>query len=151
MLTIESPHMRCLERFMILQYSRTCDATSVNEARQILFSKGSRSFESLPPTQSALFQNAKRCLIQACFYWKQAATSVQQISDVSKWDWKFIESKKEWCPFWTHLDDVSTASRILMRCGCKKACRGNCKCSKGDIRCSYLCACEGGCENNDGE
>ena len=150
-LTIESPQMRCLDRVFVLQYSRTCDASSVNQARQILFTKGLRSFESLPPTQCALFQHIKRSLLQACFYWKQATVSVQHIPDVSKWGWQFVESRKEWCPFWTHLDDVSTASRILLRCGCKKACRGNCKCSRADIRCSYLCACENGCENNDGE
>ena len=141
--------MKSIEKFFVLQYSRTCEAVSVNEARQILFTKALRSFESL--TQCALYQHIKRSLLQACFYWKQATVSVQQIPDTSKWGWHFVESRNAWCPFWTHLDDVSTASRILLRCGCKKACKGNCKCSKADIRCSYMCTCEGGCENNDGE
>ena len=148
-LTIESPQMKSIEKFFVLQYSRTCEAVSVNEARQILFTKALRSFESL--TQCALYQHIKQSLLQARFYWKQATVSVQQIPDTSQWGWHFVESRNAWCPFWTHLDDVSTTSRILLRCGCKKACRGNCKCIKADIRCSYMCACEGGCENNDGD
>ena len=73
-LTLDSEHMKYLERYFILQYSKTCKARTVNSARHLLFTKG-----------------------------------------------------------WTELEDVSHACRIILKCGCKKACRGNCKCSRNGL------------------
>ena len=41
-------------------YSKSCSAASVNEARQLRFTQGSRSLENIPPTQAAVFEQAKR-------------------------------------------------------------------------------------------
>ena len=48
-------------------------------------------------------------------------------------------------PMWTTLPEASTASRELLRCGCKKACAGRCKCYKAALKCTALCQCGGEC------
>ena len=65
--TLESVHMQCIERFVVNMYSKTCGSATVNDARCHLFSTGSRSLDSIPPTQAALFQHVKRSLLQASF------------------------------------------------------------------------------------
>ena len=73
----------------------------------------------------------------------------QDVPDVSAWGWTQDVNTKLWVPFWTVLDDASKACALLHHCGCGKACRGNCKCTKAGIKCTILCNCEGGCINND--
>ena len=50
-LTLESGHMKCLERWTVLMYSKNCSADSVNEARKVMFTHGLKSLDSIPPTQ----------------------------------------------------------------------------------------------------
>ena len=59
-----------LERFTVLMYSRSCSATSVDEARLQLFPHGSRTLQVLPSTKPALYQHVKGAILQACFFWK---------------------------------------------------------------------------------
>lgn len=150
LLTLESVHMQCIERFVILMYSKGCSATGVNLARYQLFSTGSKSLENIPPSQAALFQHIKRALLQACFFWKQAIIPQQDIPDFSEWGWHKVQAA-DWQPLWTTLSDASDACAILLHCGCQKACTGRCKCSRAGVRCTVLCKCEGGCVNNSGE
>ena len=65
-------------------------------------------------------------------------------------DWTEDVNTKLWVPFWTVLDNASKACALLLHCGCGKACRGNCICARAGIKCTILCNCEGGCNNNDG-
>ena len=53
--TIDSLHMRRLERLTVLMYSKNCAAQSVNEARKLMFTHGLKSLDSIPPTKNALF------------------------------------------------------------------------------------------------
>ena len=62
--TMESVHMQCIERFVVLMYSKSCGSATVNDARHRLFSNGSRSLDSIPPTQATLFEHVKRSLLQ---------------------------------------------------------------------------------------
>ena len=149
--TIDSIHMQGLERFHIVMYSKSCSAATVNQARQQLFSHGLRSLEAIPPSQAALFEHLKRSIIQACFIWRQAATCHQVVPNFSAWGWELDERSQQWVSFWTTLADASKAYALLLHCGCKKACRGHCKCSKAGVRCTSLCKCEGGCVNNDNQ
>jgi hypothetical protein len=57
-LTMNSQHMRRLERFTVLMYSKNCESESVNEARKMMFTHGLKSLKNIPPTQHALFQHA---------------------------------------------------------------------------------------------
>lgn len=147
-MTLDSVHMQHIERFTILMYSKTCNASHVNEARRLLFSKGTRSLDMIPPTQQALFQHILRAVYQAII-WMQALKPHQDLPDASDWGWIKDTKSKVWSPFWTILPDASKGCALLFHCSCLKACKGNCKCSKAHLRCTLLCQCKGGCVNND--
>ena len=102
----------------------------MNEARVHLFTHGMRSLEKLPPTQAALFEHAKRALLQASYHWDKATTPVHALPDVNSWGW-FKSEHGVSCPYWTSLPDANKGCKgctILLRCGCLKSCIGNCKC-----------------------
>jgi len=50
-LDLESPQMELLERFVCVMYDRTTPLSFVNELRQELFCKRSKTMENIPPTQ----------------------------------------------------------------------------------------------------
>ena len=64
--------MALIERFLVLLCNRTSSQTTVNEARQELFSKGNRTLENIPPTQGALLQHTRRAVYQAGHIWGNA-------------------------------------------------------------------------------
>ena len=68
MFGIESIHMQRIERFVVLMYSKRCGAAGVNEAILRVFTSGTKSLESIPPTQAALFQHVKRAILQSSFF-----------------------------------------------------------------------------------
>ncbi|KAL8591565.1 hypothetical protein ACOMHN_055532 [Nucella lapillus] len=147
-LTMDSLHMRLLERMTVAMYSKTCAFFSVNEARQFLYTVGLKSLESIPPTQHALYQHTRRAVLIAAI-WRQSLSKAPEIQNPSEWGWEWNPRTKEWVPYWTDLPDVSKACLLLVCCGCEVACRGNCKCSRSGLRCSQLCKCQGGCTNNE--
>ena len=149
--TLDSLHMQHLERWIVLMYSKNCDAELVNDARKLMFSHSLRSLDSIPPTKNALFQHIKRALLVAAFIWKQYLSKTPEIPKPSEWGWEWNTRTKEWVPYWTDLSDVSQACSLLIHCGCSVACKGNCNCHQAGLRCSSLCKCEGGCTNNDRE
>ena len=150
MFGIESIHMQQIERFVVLMYSKGCGAAGVNDARLRLFTSGTKSLESIPPTQAALFQHVKRAILQSSYYWHQALSAQKKIPDFSGWGWQ-KDNTSTWQPLWTRtLDDASVACTTLLHCGCNKACTGRCKCNRAVVRCTALCKCGGGCFNNVG-
>ena len=146
----ESYHMKMIERFVVIMYSKTCGLERVNEARVRLFTSGKKSLDALPPTQAALYQHIRRAVLQAVYIWGQATTAHQDIPDFSDWGWR-KDITGVWMPFWTTLRDSSKACSILMQCGCVKSCTGKCKCSRAGVHCISLYKCEGGCVNNEGK
>jgi hypothetical protein len=134
------------ERFVIIMYNRTCTATNVNQARRELFTKGSRSIDHLPSTKSALIQHIKRAILQASFIWWQALKPCPVIPSPTTWGWQ--ASHTGWEPFWTDLPEASIACKELIHCGCKKGCRGQCKCHTLNLPCTELCYCKGGCTSS---
>jgi hypothetical protein len=52
--TIREEQITILERFVVFMYSHTCSYNRVNDARQALFSQGTKSIENIPPTKAAL-------------------------------------------------------------------------------------------------
>ena len=141
---LQSDHMKKMERFTVLMFSKSCNAASVNEARHQLFSHGLRGLESIPPTQAALYEHIKRCILQASFIWRQALVPQLGIPSFDQWGWEFNAKNTQLKALWTTLADASRACALLFHCGCKKACRGNCKCTRAGLRCTSLCFCEGG-------
>lgn len=132
-----------IERFIVLLYSRTSDQDKVNEARKQLFSQGGRAIENIPPTQAALLEHLKRATYQGGHVWGQALVVAPVLPSPADWGW--VEEVNEWRPFWTTLPEASEVCYELIKCGCKKACGGKCKCKKNALKCTELCGCQGGC------
>ena len=141
--------MERLEKFTVMMYSKNTDASHVNEARRQLFSQETRTLDMIPPTQQALHQHILCALFQAAIIVMQAFEPRQNQPNASDWGWIKDEKTNVWSPFWTDLPVASKACALLFHCGCLKACKGNCKCSKAGLRCTLLCRCQSGCINND--
>lgn len=140
--TITDQQHESLERFVTLMYSRTSTHARVNEARQSLFSQG-RSIECVPPTQAALEQHSQRSPYQAGHVWGRTLDTIQDLPSPADWGWQLTTNK--WKPIWTTLQEASKVCKELIKCGCKKACRGLCKCTKANLPCTALCHCAGNC------
>lgn len=140
---VSEEQFRVLERFVVIMYSRTTPHQNVNMARQTIFSQGTRGIESIPPTQAALEQHVKRAAFQAGHVWGRTLDLIQDLPSAAEWGWSL--SSDGWTPKWTTLPEASKACNELIRCGCKRACRGLCKCTKANLPCTALCACNGNC------
>ena len=135
--------LRVLERSVVLMYNRTTPHQDVNKARQFMFSQGSRSIESIPPSQAALEQHIKRAAYQAGQVCGQTLVSIQELPSAAERGWDLTSDG--WKPTWKTLPEASKACNELIRCGCKLACRGLCKYTKANLPCTALCACNGNC------
>ena len=136
--SIPDDYMPLIERFVVLLYSRTCTALTVNEARQELFSKKSRAIENIPPTQAALLQHKKpqaSCLSgRTCV--GSALIAKPQIPSPHEWGWRREGSESR--PVWTVLPQAQESCYELIHCGCKKGCNGQCKYRKANLKCTAL-------------
>ena len=138
-------HMERLEKWTVMMYIKKCSKTSVNEARQSMFTHNLRSLENIPPTQAALLQHTKRTVLVAAYMWHLAFRKLLNIPDPGLYGWQWNDRVIQWVPYWTDLEDASVACSMLLHCGCQKSCTGNCKCSQAGLRCTPLCKCEAGC------
>lgn len=130
-----------LEHFTILLYDRTSSLTDIDEARFELFTKKGRTMETLPPTKAALVQHIKRAVYQGGHCWGHATVAAPEMPSPENCGWT---EPSNWKPVWTTLPEAAVSSRELLRCGCKKGCRGRCACKKAALRCTALCQCGGG-------
>ena len=96
-----------------------CPASSINEARQLLFSQGTKTLDNIPPTEDALLQHVKQAAYQAGFIWGQSPENIQQLPNLSNWGWQQIDDR--WTPRWITLPEASKSCQKLIHCGCKKA------------------------------
>ena len=87
--TLNSLGMSSLERFCVIMYSKSCSSQTLNDARLKLFSNGTKTLDTLPPTSAAYFQHVRRSILQACYFWKQSLLSMQVIPDYASWGWKY--------------------------------------------------------------
>jgi len=94
-LTLDSLHMRRLECMTVLMNSQKCAAQSVNEARKLMFTRGLKSLDSIPPTQNALFQHA---LHTAGFVWKQSFSRIPKIPNPGDLGWEWNARTNQWVP-----------------------------------------------------
>ena len=133
------------ERFVVLWYDRTSELSSVNEARQHMFSRKSKSLDGIPPTQAALKQHILRSYCQGGHVWGQSLEKDPKLLSPSLFGWQWDEGSSRWLPKWTTLQQAHEMCYELIQCNCKKSCRGLCKCNKGQISCTALCNCEGNC------
>ena len=143
---ITDDDLAVLERCLVLLYDRTCELQTVNETRRYLFSKKSRKMENIPPSQAALLEHSKRAAFQAGHIWGQTLVSEPEVPTPGEWGWEELD--KKWSILWTKLPEASKSCLELLCCKCQKACRGNCKCYKRNLRCTSLCACYEQCYQN---
>ena len=152
MFGIEYIHIQRMERFVVLMYSEGCHAAGVNEARLRLFTSGTKSLESIPPTQAALFQHVKRAILQSSFCWYQALSAQQEIPYVSGLGWQ-KDNTSTWQPLWppsTMLQWLVPLCCIVVATRLAREDALSSKCNRAGVRCTALCKCEGGCFNNEG-
>ena len=64
--------LKTLEMFVVLMYDRSSAATGVDEARLHMIARKQRPYYSIPPTQAALREHAKRAAYQVGVIWGQA-------------------------------------------------------------------------------
>lgn len=133
--------MEIVERFVVLLYDRASTKNRVNEACQQLFAQKETGLDAIPPAQAALLQHTKRAAYQAGHCRGQARKPHPQLPCPRNWGWS--PSADGWQPLWTTLPDVTASCRELVKCGCKKGCRGNCLCIKAALKYTALCACRG--------
>ena len=141
----DSIHMQLLERLTVLMYSKTCSCTTVNEARQTLFTHNLKSLDNIPPTKAALFQHTKRTVLIVSFIWHRSLKRLLSLPNFALYGWEWNKRLHSWVPYWTVLGDASSACAMMLHCGCTTSCVKNCKCAKAGLRCTPLCKCEGGC------
>ena len=137
---ISDEHIAVLERFTILLYDRTSTVLSIDEAQQQLFTKKGRTMDAIPPTKAALVQHINRAVFQGGHCWGNMFKVATQLPSPGNWGWV---DPLDWKPLWTTLPEACDASRELLHCGCKKGCRGRCKCKKASVKCTALCQCGG--------
>ena len=110
--------------------------------KRILFAKGGRTAENIPPTLDALKQHIRRSAFQVI---KSRQCLIidpfSSFTDPGQWDWQ--ETDSGYFPVWTTLPEASKACRILLKCGCKKYCKG----TTNEIVCTKVCASLGNCTN----
>ena len=133
-----------IERFVVLLYNRTSAQVKVNAARQELFAKGNRSIENIPPTQAALVQHLRRAVYQGGLILGNCLVPKPTLPSPSKWGWQ--KKNETWTLVWTELAQAQETCYELIHCGCKKGCRGRCKCVKANLVCTALCHCGGECD-----
>ena len=134
-----------MEHFVVLLYDRASTEVKVNEARKHLFSQKGRPMDGLPPTRAALVEHTKRAAYQSGHVWAQMFVAVPRLPSPSKLGW-LQTTNGGWEVKWTALPEASQACCELLRCGCKKGCRKQCKCVKAVLQCTALCLCGGQCD-----
>ena len=145
--SIHDDWMQVLGRYVVLLYDITSSCLTVDEARKQLFTRKSRWFNSIPPTRNALLQHVKRTAYQASHIWGQALIASPLVPSPRYWGW--ITDSGEWRPLCTTLPEITKSCQELVKCGCKKGCRGGCGCRRVSLRCTTLCACPEECENSE--
>ncbi|CAC5386145.1 unnamed protein product [Mytilus coruscus] len=116
----------------------------VSAAFRHMTDQPSRSIESVPPTREALYQHAKRSVYQAGLIWMQRLLLRPVLPSPDLYVWK-NQDNGMWYPFLTILAKAASPLQELVHCGCKKVCRGQCKCFKSALPCTALCKCGGDC------
>ena len=75
--------------------------------------------------------------------WTKALEKEQPEFDYNDWGWEIQNDKLQ--PKWLTLPQVYETCAALIKCGCKTACKGRCKCRNAGLDCTELCACSGSC------
>ena len=107
--TILDDDRQILEQFVVILYDRSSAVKRVNEERLDLFAHRQKSYEMIPPTESALIEHTKRAVYQAWHVWGQ---SLILRASTSKPKTMGMESG---LPHWASLPTVATCYQELAK------------------------------------
>ncbi|KAG7178153.1 putative Nuclear pore membrane glycoprotein 210-like 3, partial [Homarus americanus] len=105
-----------IESFVVFPYSSTCPFRDVNQARQHIFARFSRSFEYIPPAKAALIEHVERVTYQAGY----SHATKQKLPSSGSWEW--IDTDSGWEPCWTPLPRAAKAIDELIHRECGISC-----------------------------
>ena len=111
--TISDDDIQILEQFVFILYDRSSAVKNVNEARLDLFAHRQKSYEMIPPTESALIEHTKRAVYQAGHVWGQSLILEPALPSPKQWSWK--EDDHNWQPNWTSLPTVAACCQELAK------------------------------------
>ena len=96
-------------------------STGVGEARLHMFARQQRhySYDSIPPTQPALREHAKRDAYQAGVIWGQVTCADPDIGSPADWGW--MKTEEMWNVCWTKLPPIATSCQELPNVRARKA------------------------------
>ena len=100
----------------------------VNLCRQKMFTVGLKQLASIPSILNVLYQHVRRSLLICAFQWSFCLDNYPPSPDPNEWGWEWNTRTRSWVSYWTDLPDVSEGCSVLIHCGFKVSCRGNCKC-----------------------
>jgi hypothetical protein len=126
-------------------YDRGSPESCINSEMQRLFTQKGRGIENIPPTQDALAQHLLRVGYEAGHAWGQAIIKAPELPSPAEFGWAWETSNAQWKMKWMSLPPAGEAYCAIIKRGCTKGCRGQCKCKKTSLTCTNLCKC-GGCE-----
>ena len=109
-LNINSEHFKRIERYVVVLYDKTSSLSFVNEAREELFCRKSRTIDNIPPTQDALLQHTRRAVYQAGVWTSTQAH--QMLPSPNQFAWSKATSGS-WEPVWKTIPQVSKACSQL--------------------------------------
>ena len=130
-----------IERFVCFMYERGTEYANINQCRQYLFTRMSRSIENCPPTSNVLEQHMKWAQLQASIW----VNALKEDIIVDPTQWGLEREKNYFKPLCSTLQKVADVCPQLKRCQCKKQCGKSCICFKNGFSCSYRCLCGGKC------
>ena len=140
--------MSVLEAFIVLLYDRTCTETTVNLARKHIFPPKADLWTTYHHQMQPCSSTQKRAVYQGGYVWGQALVRCPFIPSPETNGWQKTTTQG-WQQFWTLLPEAVASCSELLKCGCKKGCRGLCKCVRAALKCTSLCHCSGNCDHND--
>ena len=105
-------------------------------------------YEQPTTTKSSPVQHTKQAVYQGGYVWGQALVRCPFIPSPETYGWQ-KSATQEWQQFCTLLPEAVASCSELLKCGCKKGCRGLCKCVRAALKCTSLCHCSGNCDHND--
>ena len=140
--------MDTIERFVVLLYDKTNTGSEVNMGRFEIFAREGRV------GLRQQYSTDEGCASSACeessisgsgHGWIQAIEPQIELPRPAGWGWVGTGGGGKWDVVWSNLSEASKVCRELLRCGCTKGCRANCKCAKAALTCTALCKCGGSC------
>ena len=135
------------ETFVCHLYNPNTDNVLINHERVASFTRATKSLDSLPPTQNALFFHIRRAHFQT-FIWKKALEPCPVLPSPEDNGWNTNDGILK--PTLMTEEPVSASCIQLAYCGCstERTCRPRrCTCVRLSLKCFKACNCGDNCMN----